>query len=101
MVGAELIHIMKMVVMKKNINKKGIDNMDKDIITLEIYGTYEENGDIQREKWFDVPRDWLEVQVLDEYDTLEEFLNDYTWDNTEFLYARALEDGVVTNEREV
>lgn len=75
--------------------------MEKNIITLETYGTYEENGDIQREKWFDVPRAWLEVQVLDEYDTLEEFLNDYTWDNTEFLYERALEDGVVTNEREV
>lgn len=75
--------------------------MEKNTITLETYGTYEENGDIQREKWFDVPRAWLEVQVLDEYDTLEEFLNDYTWDNTEFLYERALEDGVVTNEREV
>jgi hypothetical protein len=75
--------------------------MEKNTITLETYGTYEENGDIQREKWFDVPRAWLEVQVLDEYDTLEEFLNDYTWDNTEFLYARALEDGVVTHEREV
>ena len=75
--------------------------MEKDMITLETYGTYEENGDIQREKWFDVPRAWLEVQVLDEWDTLEEFLDDYTWDNTEFLYARALEDGVVFNEKEV
>ena len=75
--------------------------MEKDMITLETYGTYEEVCDTQGIKYFDVPRAWLEVQVLDEWDTLEEFLNDYTWDNTEFLYARALEDGVVTNDREV
>ena len=75
--------------------------MEKDMITLETYGIYEENGDVQHVKYFDVPTHWLEVQVLDEWDTLEEFLDDYTWDNTEFLYARAMEDGVVMNEREV
>ena len=75
--------------------------MKKDMITLETYGMYEEVCDTQCIKYFDVPRVWLEVQVLDEWDTLAEFLDNYTWDNTEFLYAKALEDGVISNEREV
>jgi hypothetical protein len=75
--------------------------MKKNTITLETYGRYEEDGDIQYIKYFDVPRAWLEVQVLDEYDTLNEFLDNYIWESTEFLYEKALGDGVVTNEREV
>lgn len=70
-------------------------------VTLETYGTYEPDGDIQREKWFDVPVDWLEKHLPEGYATLDEFLDDYIWDTALFIYEEALADGVVTNEREV
>lgn len=44
---------------------------------------------------FEVPADWLEKQVS-EYDmTLDEFMNEYTSDESSEIYARAILDGLI------
>ncbi len=45
---------------------------------------------------FTVPRTWAEAQAKDAgYESLDEFLDDYTWDTTDGWYEKAFRDGVL------
>ncbi|MBU3173309.1 hypothetical protein [Clostridium estertheticum] len=75
----------------------------KNILYIEIT-TYAniQNCTIDPGKKFSVPFEWLEAFVIDEFDwTVEEFLNEYTWDNSETVLEKAKKDGVIkiTNEK--
>ena len=71
-------------------------------ITLSTYGYYEERYDITHELYFDVPLNWLKDYVIKNgYQSVDEFLDTYTWDTTMDTYARALEDKVILYEEEV
>ena len=72
-----------------------------DIVTLTTYGAYEESGDVQHIREFDVPKEWLEQYVLENYNSVDEFLDVYTWDTTIDTYAKASEDNVIVREDEI
>lgn len=57
-------------------DKGGIKMERKTTISYVILGSYE--GEIH------LPKRWLEEQINT---TLDEFLDEYTWDDTEALYA--------------
>ena len=55
-------------------------------------------------KYFEVPKDWLlnwlkEASEPNEDSSLEYFLDNYTWDETWFIYIDALEVGKVLMEK--
>ena len=71
-------------------------------IILTTYGYYDEDTDIQSILNFEVPKNWLlEYVKANEYNSITEFLDTFTWDTTMDTYARALEDKVIINEWEV
>ena len=52
--------------------------------------------------FFIVPKNWLWEYVKEtEYKTLNSFLNEYTWDNSEPIYYEAKENNVIIKEWEV
>lgn len=66
------------------------------VVCLETYGTYIEEGDIQYIKVVAVTKPFLSAFAHDEFEwTLEEFLGEYTWDNTEGIDALAQEHGAL------
>lgn len=53
-------------------------------------------------KQFSVPREWLIRQISEEYDmTLEDFMDEYTWDQTCFIYTNAKNACILLYEEEV
>ena len=58
-------------------------------------------------KYFEVPKDWL-VNFLDKLDSMNErkganlqnFLDNYVWDETWFIYLQAKQDACCDNEKE-
>ena len=58
-------------------------------------------------KYFEVPKDWL-IDILERLDDmnerkgtdLENFLNNYVWDETWFIYLLAKDKGKLTMEKE-
>lgn len=80
----------------------GVCHKNTSPVTLETYGSYDEEKDEQRILYFDVPKNWLREYVLSEgWDCIDEFMACYTWDTTEYLIGRARKDNVVKNEREM
>lgn len=80
----------------------GVCHKDTTPIVLTTYGHYEEKGDVQYVLNFEVPKNWLwEYVKANNYKTIDEFLDTFTWDTTMDTYARALEDRVIINEWEV
>lgn len=52
--------------------------------------------------WFDVPKEWAENWCKKNgYNSLEEFDEEYIWDNSWNMYCSAKEDNVVIGTREV
>lgn len=52
--------------------------------------------------WFDINCKGIETNgniAKDFYETLDDFNNDYTWDDTHDMYVTAIEDGEVISER--
>ena len=64
-------------------------------VQLVTYGPYIPEGDVQYERIFSVPRQWLENYIQEDWGTIEEFLGEYTWDTTLDTYAQAVQDGVL------
>ena len=61
----------------------------------------DEENDDQAELFFIVPKNWLWEYVKEtEYKTLNNFLNEYTWDNSEPIYYEAKENNVIIKEWE-
>lgn len=69
--------------------------MENKLIQLTTYGTVlgEES---KNEIVFEVPEKWLvrKVEFLFE-STLEDFMNDYTWDSSEVIFIFAEREGVI------
>lgn len=80
----------------------GVCHRDTSPVELSTYGTYNEENDDQAELFFIVPKNWLWEYVKEtEYKTLNSFLNEYTWDNSEPIYYEAKENNVIIKEWEV
>lgn len=63
---------------------------------LSTYGEYDEKRDLNLGQVIEVPIEWLESKVKDNgWNSLEEFLSEYTWDTTMNLVQEAKEHGVV------
>ncbi|MCM3603208.1 hypothetical protein M3175_20935 [Robertmurraya korlensis] len=72
--------------------------MKNKLIQLTTYGTYIEENDQQEELSFQVPEGWLRIKLRELWnDTLELFLTEYTWDNTEIIYNLARVEGVLVD----
>ena len=68
----------------------------RDVSTDELY----EERDVVF--WFDVQKEWAENWCKENgYGSLEEFDNEYIWDNSWDMYCSAKEDNVVIDVREV
>lgn len=67
-----------------------------DTVELSTYGAYDERTDSQEMRFFCVPRSWAEDWV-NAYDgrKFKEFLEEYTWDDTEYMYADAKRLGLL------
>ena len=65
-----------------------------DYVELTTYGKYDEKTDNQEQLFFCVPKKWAE-DWLSAYDgrKLIQFLDEYTWDDTEQMYADAKRNG--------
>lgn len=49
---------------------------------------------------FTVPSTWLRnVLKEDDIESIDEFLDEYTWDDTEAIYDRALAEHAIVNEQ--
>lgn len=61
-----------------------------DTVELSTYGAYDARTDNQESKFFCVPLDWAKDWV-NAYDgrKFNQFLDEYTWDDTEYMYADA------------
>lgn len=69
--------------------------MTKAVITLHTYSKEEHNRNIDSME-FTVPMDWLEPIVKAEYEmTVRDFMDSYTWDDSEILLERAKKDNVL------
>jgi hypothetical protein len=80
----------------------GVCHKNTSPVVLSTYGSYDEDTDDQQIFNFEVPKNWLWKYVKENgYETIDEFLDTYTWDTTMDTYARALEDKVIINEWEV
>lgn len=51
-------------------------------------------------KQFEVPEEWLLNEVEEDYGSLQNILAEYTSDESEPIYCKAILDGVVLNETE-
>lgn len=47
--------------------------------------------------WFTVPTTWAIDWILDYYENIGEFLSEYTWDDTYYMWDNAITDGVILN----
>ena len=82
----------------------GVCHRDTSLVTLETYGKYDKEKDEHHILYFDIPKNWLKECVVDGWGTfnsLDEFMSSYTWDNTLFMLLAARKEKVVKNEREV
>lgn len=80
----------------------GVCYRDISPVKLSTYGTYDEENDDQAELFFVVPKNWLWEYVKEtEYKTLNSFLNEYTWDNSESIYYEAKRNDIIIKEWEV
>ena len=75
-------------------------------ITFDTYSCmltdeYNENENYDEEiRLFTVQKDWATNWIAKNCEmTFEEFMNEYTWDDTDAMYTRALCDGVIIEER--
>ena len=69
--------------------------------TLEYRDTETEEKDVV--VYFTVPREWAEKWVEDnapEYESLEDFFDNYIWDESYSMYESAVEDGVIIRTEE-
>lgn len=61
------------------------------------------NNDKDYCKYFEVPKSWL-IDTLEKwgkrYMDLEEFLDNYVWDETWFIYVLAKDNGMLITEKE-
>lgn len=64
-------------------------------VQLVTYGPYLPENDVQYERFFSVPKCWLENYVKQDWGTIEAFLSEYTWDTTLDTYTQAVNDGVL------
>lgn len=64
---------------------------------LVTYTQGDEGRDISNDKEmiFIVPYDWLESKIKDTHKTVDDFLSDYTYDDSQELYWMAKKDGVI------
>lgn len=60
----------------------------------EMLSTFPEDDEKKYSTWFYVPKDWLSKNIGIKYETIEEFKDSYTWDETYFLMQKAQKDGV-------
>lgn len=66
--------------------------------TLTTYEEYDETADTQYIKEFTVSLEWLKAEVSDLFDqSVEGFMDSYTWDNSEWIFRRAKSDGVLVD----
>lgn len=63
------------------------------------YKTFQENENYDRElRSFTVPKKWASEWIFKTYKMwFDEFLNEYTWDDTYDMYESALDAGVASN----
>lgn len=66
---------------------------------LVIDDNFNENEDYDTTlRLFAVPTQWLLDWLVNDNQTLDEFMAEYTWDDTYVIYAQAIEDGVLLDE---
>lgn len=74
------------------------------LLTLDTYGEYDEQNDIQYIITFTVPKSWAEIKLQNDLNergiSLDEFMNYYTWDDVIDLYRDAEDEGVIL-EKEI
>ena len=70
--------------------------LGNDYVELTTYGKYNEKTDNQEQLFFCVPLSWAEDWV-NAYDgrKFNQFLDEYTWDDTEYMYADAKRLGLL------
>lgn len=81
-----------MVNLKNSLEKAGYKIQDTFWL---LTGIWNEEAEVYKYLKYEVPIEWLEKNVVD----LEEFIDEYTSDETTGLYEQALLDNVVLNEK--
>lgn len=81
-----------MVNLKNSLEKAGYKIQDTFWL---LTGIWNEETEVYKYLKYEVPIEWLEKNVVD----LEEFIDEYTSDETTGLYEQALLDNVVLNEK--
>lgn len=80
----------------------GVCYRDTTPVAISTYGKYDEENDDQSELFFEVPKNWLWKYIRQtEWKTLDNFLDNYIWDNAEPIYEQAKKDNVIIKEWEV
>jgi hypothetical protein len=68
--------------------------MNNDYLELTTY----DNNPEKEWKFFKVPYQWAEKVIKNDFGmTTEEFLNEYTWDDSELIYFQAIDENVLLN----
>lgn len=66
---------------------------------IDVNGLYEERDVVF---WFDVPKEWAENWCKKNgYSSLDEFDEEYIWDDSWDMYCSAKKDNVIISTREV
>lgn len=80
----------------------GVCFRDTSPVELSTYGHYEENGDVQYILNFVIPKNWLRKYVKKNgWDSIDQLLIVYIWDDTMNIYNAAKKDNVIIKEWEV
>lgn len=68
--------------------------MNNDYLELTTY----DNDPGKEWKYFKVPYQWAEKVIKEDFEmTIEDFLNEYIWDDSEQIYFQAENEGVLLN----
>lgn len=69
-------------------------------VEIWTYGSYDELNDVDFGMSFEVPKKWLETKISEyNFNSLEDFLNEYTWDLTFTIHNDAKCDRVILNKK--
>lgn len=79
--------------------REALEKFENRVVTLDTYGDYDEENDIQYIVTFTIPVEWakkkLKDYLIDQKITFKEFVNTYIFDEVEDLYKLALDEGVI------
>lgn len=82
-----------------------LENFEDKLIMLDTYGNYDEEKDIQYVIRFTVPVVWVQKKLKTQLEVrginFQEFMQIYTWDDTEDLYHAAENEGVILEWEEL